>query len=147
MRIPILAATVALVLSSQSSASAADCPSAVTAAALEAHAGATVASCKPEREDGKTHYEVKLTTYHRQEIELDISPDGDILVTEADVELGEVPQAVMTAFHAKYAGVKPRRAEKQIASDGKVTYELKLAGGAKKREATFTAEGDFVEEE
>ena len=129
MRVSVLAAAAVLVLSSERSAAAGNCPSAVTAAALEAHAGATVASCKKGQEKGKTQYEVKLTTYH-----------------DRTVELSAVPQAVMTAFNAKYAGAKPSRAEKQTTPDGRVTYELAFASGKKKQEATFTAEGSFVEE-
>jgi len=147
MRRSITAAAAAFLLLSLRPASAGACPSAVTHAALEAHAGAKITSCKKEQEDGKLQYEVLLTTYHGRKLELDLTPEGKILVTEAQIEPQDVPQVVMTAFHAKYADVKPTRAEQQTAADGSVTYELKFAGAAKAKEATFTAGGLFVEEE
>ena len=127
--------------------SAADCPSAVTAAALKAHAGATVQACKQEKEHGKTQYEVKLGSIDGKQVELDVSPEGNILLTEEYIAIGDVPPAVMTAFSGKYSGAKPTRAEKQTAADGKVTYEIAFVVGTKKKEATFAADGGFIEEE
>jgi hypothetical protein len=126
---------------------AADCPPAVTAAVQKAHAGATIASCKQEQEKGKTQFEVKLAASTGKGIELDVSPDGTILLTEQYVALGDVPPAVMKAFAAKYGPAKPTKAEMQTAADGTITYEFAFAAGTKKKEATFGADGSFVEEE
>jgi hypothetical protein len=124
-----------------------ECPPAVRSAAVKAHPDAAVTACKQEKEHGKTQYEVKLTGKAGEKLELDVSPDGTILLTEEYVDLKNVPPAVMNAFHGKYAGATPTRAEKQTAADGKVSYELAFAVSGKKKEATFTSEGGFVEEE
>jgi hypothetical protein len=124
-----------------------ECPSRIVAAALAPHAGATVVSCNREREHGHTQYEVRLTTKDSARIEVDVSPEGRILLTEERIALGEVPPAVMRALTAKYAAARPSRAERQTAADGKVTYELGWESSGKRKEATFTADGAFVEEE
>lgn len=126
---------------------AAECPPAVKAAVEKAHAGATIASCKQERENGKTQFEVTLAATTGKGMSLDVSPDGTILLTEQYVALSDVPPAVMKAFAAKYGAANPTRAEMQTAADGKVTYELAFAAGTKKKEATFGSDGTFVEEE
>jgi hypothetical protein len=80
-------------------------------------------------------------------VELDISPDGALLKTEETIPVSSVPKPVMSAFDAKYAKAKPQRAEKQTSADGTVTYELAFQTSGKRREATFTDAGKFVEEE
>src|SRR5438270_5132713 len=49
----------------------AGCPQPVTDAVKKAHPEAKIASCKEEKEHGKTQYEVKL-----DKLELDVSPEG-----------------------------------------------------------------------
>jgi ApbE superfamily uncharacterized protein (UPF0280 family) len=147
MGIRIGAATATIYLSLGSLTSAGTCPSAVTAAVHKAHADAAVTSCKQEHEKGKSEFEVKLATAGGQTMDLDVSPDGTILLTEEPVALSAVPAEVMNALGSKYAGAKPTRAEKQTAADGTVTYEIAFAAGMKKKEATFGADGTFVEEE
>ncbi|HEY0511442.1 MAG TPA: PepSY-like domain-containing protein [Thermoanaerobaculia bacterium] len=129
-------------------AAKADCPSAVKEAVLKAHPGAKVTGCKEEKEKGKTQYEVKLATKENQKLEMDISPDGAVLVTEEVVPESSVPPAVMKAFGAKYSKMKAARAEKQTKADGTVTYEIAFKDAkGKKHEATFKEDGTFVEEE
>jgi len=128
-------------------ASASPCPQSVTQAVLKAHAGAVVNACKQETEDGKIQYEVKITLTDGKRAELDVDPEGKILLTEEYVDLAAVPPAVMSAFAAKFPGAKATKAEKQTSADGKMTYELAFGTGAAKKEATFTADGALVEEE
>jgi hypothetical protein len=126
---------------------ASDCPSNVTAAALGAHPGATVLSCKQENEHGRTQYEVRLATKEGVRMELDVSPEGKILLTEERIPLDQVPPAVTRALTERYPAAKPSRAERQTSWDGKVTYELAFQSSGRKKEVTFTADGVFVEEE
>ena len=147
MRLHYVATASVFVLSVAGPLSAGDCPPAVTAAVLKAHAGATIASCKQEQGNGKTQFEVKLAATTGKGIELDVSPDGTILLTEQYVAMNEVPPEVMKAFASKYGAAKPTRGEMQTAADGKVTYEIAFAAGSKKKEATFGSDGTFVEEE
>jgi hypothetical protein len=141
----ILGAVVPLALAPPALAS--PCPEKVTEAVLRAHAGAVVSECKQETEDGVVQYEVTIKLKNGKQAELDVDPGGTILMTEEYVELAAVPPAVMTAFAAKFPGVKATNAAKQTAADGKITYELAAGSGDAKKEATFTADGAPVEEE
>ncbi len=59
------------------------------------------------------------------------------------IELASVPTPVTKAFAARYPKVTATKAEKEVGKDKVVAYELK----ADKLEATFTADGTFLEEE
>jgi hypothetical protein len=125
-----------------------DCPSAVKGAVEKAYPNSKVTGCKQENEKGKVQYEVKLKTKEEQALELDVSPEGSVLLTEQVVAESSVPQAVMTAFGAKYPKMKAARAEKQTKADGAVTYEIAFKDAkGKKHEATFKEDGTFVEQE
>ncbi|HEV3075805.1 MAG TPA: PepSY-like domain-containing protein [Thermoanaerobaculia bacterium] len=129
-------------------AKTAACPAAVKDAALKAYPSAKVTACKEEKEKGKVQYEVKLETKEAKKLELDISPEGAVLLTEETAALDLVPQAVTAAFAAKYPKMKATRAAKQTRPDGTITYELAWRDAQGKRhEATFKDDGTFVEEE
>lgn len=147
MRIAIglLAALSMLAVPSRTHAAA--CPASVTEAALAAHPGATVASCKQEREHGRTQYEVNLAAKEGGTLELDVAADGKILLTEEPISIGDVPAAVTQAFARMYPNVRATGAEKETSADGKITYELAFEASGKKKEATFAADGTFVEAE
>jgi hypothetical protein len=147
MKVHAAAFATIIALSSLVPLAAAECPPAVAAAAQRVHPDATIASCKQEQEHGKTQFEVKLASKDGKAVELDVAPDGTILLTEQYVAISDVPPAVMKAFAAKYGAAKPTKAEMQTAADGKVTYEIAFAAGTKKKEATFASDGAFVEEE
>lgn len=123
------------------------CPGPVTDAVAKAYPGGKTRSCRKEKENGQTQYEVKLTGSDGKALELDVSPEGKILLTEETVAVDTVPKAVQDGFHAKYAGKTFTRAEKQTTASGEVTWELAFSDGAKRHESTFKDDGSFVEEE
>ena len=147
MRLHKLAVAIVVASWSLVPLAAADCPQAVTAAVQKAHPGATVQSCKKEQENGKAQFEVKVAAQTGKGMEIEVSPDGTIILTEQPIEISEVPSAVVDAFAAKYGSAKLTKAEMQTAADGKVAYELAFTAGGKKKEATFGSDGTFVEEE
>jgi hypothetical protein len=118
------------------------CPTAVTDAVAKAFPKAKLASCKPEHEDGRDIFEAKLTKADGGKAEVDIAPDGKILQVEELVPVASLPDAVKKAFATKYPKAKADRAEKQTAG-ADISYEIKFGG----KEATFKADGTFVEEE
>jgi uncharacterized membrane protein YkoI len=128
-------------------AAAADCPEAVKAAALKGHAGATVASCEQEVENGKTQFDVKLTGKGGETLELDVTPDGKVVRTEEPVALTVLPPAVLRSLKAKHPDAKPMRAEKQTDAAGKVVFEISFEADGKTREATIAPDGKLVGEE
>jgi hypothetical protein len=129
-------------------AATAACPAVVKAAALKAYPAAKITACKQEKAKGKVQYEVKLETTEAKKLELDISPEGALLLTEEAAPLDTLPAAVSAAFAARYTKMKAAKADKQTRPDGTITYELawKDAKG-KRHEATFKDDGTFVEEE
>jgi hypothetical protein len=147
MRMQFVVIASAVLLSAVASSAASDCPPAVAAAVQKAHAGVAIASCKQEKENGTAEFEVKLVETAGKRIELDVAPDGTILMTEQSVAVGDVPAAVMKAFAAKYGATAPARAEMQTSAEGTITYELAFPAGTKNKEATFALDGSFVEEE
>jgi hypothetical protein len=125
-----------------------DCPSPVKDAVKKAYPSSKVTACKEEKEKGKTQYEVKIETKEAKKLELDVSPEGSVLLTEQEIAPGSVPKAVLAAFDAKYPKTKAAKAEKQTKADGTITYELAFKDAkGKKHEATFKEDGTFVEEE
>ncbi len=126
---------------------AAECPPSVRTAVEKAHPGAKIAGCKEERERGRLQYEVGITTKEGKKMELDISPEGALLLTEESVPSDAVPEMVKKALAAKYPDAKEIEAEKQTAADGKVSYEIAFKVGNDRKELTFTPDGKLVEEE
>jgi len=124
----------------------ASCPGPVTASVAKRFPGATISSCKAEHEKGHDQFEVKITSDHGN-AEIDVSPDGKILVVEEVVAMETIPAVVMKAFGLKYPKAKPTRAEKQTPAEGAITYEIAFLVADKRHEATFTNDGAFVEEE
>jgi hypothetical protein len=123
------------------------CPAAVKDAVAKAHAGSKIKACKQEKTGDKVQYEVKLKSADGKKIEVDVSPDGAILLTEEEVAASSVPPAVSSAFAARYPKTKATAAEKQTKPDGKIDYEFAFKVKGKKKEATFDEVGAFVSEE
>jgi hypothetical protein len=142
MRIALVA-----VLLVATSAAHADCPAAVTSAVTKAVADGTIRSCRAETEDGRAQFEVVVDSKARGKLEIDVLPDGTIDQIEEKIDVSALPDAVTKAFAAKYPGATPTRAEKQTHGDGKISFEVAFTAKTGKKEATFTADGTFVEEE
>ena len=124
-----------------------ECPAAVTAAIAKAFPKSTVNKCKAEREHGHDQFEVKITKDGGGAAEVDVAPDGKILQVEEKIALDQVPVAVAKAFAARYPKAKLESAEKQTPATGARSYELAFTGDKGRKEATFTEDGKFVEEE
>ncbi len=137
-----LGLVLALVLVTPPAVAAPGCPTAVTDAIAKAFPKAKIVRCKAEKERGHDQFEVRVTKADTGKAEVDVAPDGTILQVEETIAPDALPAAVKKAFAAKYPKAKAARAEKQTAGTS-VSYEI--AFGAK--EATFKADGTFVEEE
>lgn len=142
-----LAAVVAL-FAGPALVAAGNCPVAVTKAALGAHPKAKVTACRAESEHGRAQYSVTLAVDASRSLELDVSPEGKVLLTEERLAVEALPKSVREAFAAKYPGAKASRAEKEVTAEGAVSYELAFSDArGKKHEATFHEDGSFVDEE
>jgi|SRR5882724_7132454 len=125
----------------------ADCPAAVKTAIEKAFAKSTINNCKAEKEHGHDQFEVKLTKADGTKAEVDVSPAGKILQIEEKIDVAKLPAAVTKAFAARYPKAKIDGAEKQTPAEGKPTYEVAFATDAGRKEATFSEDGKFIEEE
>jgi hypothetical protein len=128
-------------------ATATACPEAVKQAITKDFPDSSVTGCKAEHEDGHDQFEVKLTKKGGEKVEVDVAPDGAILQTEEGIALDKVPAKVTAGFAAKYPNAKPTTAEKQVRTGKGSFYELAFTADGKTKEATFSEEGSFVEEE
>lgn len=123
------------------------CPTVIKTSLDKAFPHAKLGTCKAEREKGHVQFEVKLVKTDGNAVEVDVAADGKILQVEEKVALDQVPVVVMKAFGAKYPTGKASMAEKQTPATGPATYEVAFTVDKTKKEATFTADGKFVEEE
>jgi acyl-CoA synthetase (NDP forming) len=111
------------------------CPKVIIDAIAKAYPKASVKTC---HEEGK-NFEARLTS---PDIEVELTADGAIVEVEEKIAVDKLPDAVKKAFAARYPKAKAERAEKQTAGKT-VSYEIAFGT----TEATFTADGTFVEEE
>jgi hypothetical protein len=107
----------------------------------------TITKCKAEHEDGRDQFEVKVVKADGAKAEVDVAADGKLLQIEERVPVDKVPAVVMTAFAAKYPKAKVDVAEKQTPAEGQPSYELGFSTDGGRKEATFSEDGTFVEEE
>ena len=119
----------------------------VKAAVVKAFPDSTINKCKAENDHGKNIVEVKLTRKDGSKVEVDVGEGGKILQTEEKIAIDKVPAPVMKAFTAKYPKAKTTGAEKQ-SGEKSTSYEIAFTvDGGGKKEATFSEDGKFVEEE
>jgi hypothetical protein len=123
------------------------CPQPVVDAIARSVPSSTITACKAAREHDRNLFEVKVTKADHGKLEIDVAPDGAILLIEEQVAVDQVPAAVMKAFAAKYPRSKVVDAEKQTPTGGTPRYELAFTTASGRKEATFTQDGAFVGEE
>ena len=119
------------------------CPTAVSDAAKKAFPDATISKCVAE----KSIFEVVMKKKDKSRVELDVNAKGEIEQIEEIVPVSSVPAAVTKAFSARYPKSSLMRAEKQTKADKSISYEVAFKVGTAMKEATFKADGTFVEEE
>lgn len=126
-------------------------PKAVLEAVKARFAGAEIIGAEKETEEGKTVYEVsvRLKGHH---IDVSLTPEGEIVLFEREIDDGDLPKAVARALEDRY----PRSAHKVVEEIVKVEkkeeklayYEVKLSTAGKKSiEVQVTPEGKIVKEE
>jgi uncharacterized membrane protein YkoI len=126
--------------------SRASCPAAVTGGVRKAFPRATIEACQAGHERGRDIFEVKATKATGERVEVDLAPDGTILQIEEKIAVDALPDAVKKAFAARYPGSKASGAEQQTAGKD-VRYEIAFQTDHGRKEATFSRDGSFVEEE
>jgi len=108
--------------------------------------GAKLTDAVKESENGKTTYEVELE-YKDQEYTVSATADGKITEIEREIEIDDLPKAVVDAIKKKYPGAEMEGAE-EITVDDKTTYEVVIETADEKDvEVTVDASGKIVKEE
>jgi hypothetical protein len=138
---------IALAVLAVPAAASTTCPDPVKAAVEKVFPKSKLLACKAEKEHGRDQFEAKITKADGGQAELDVTPDGKVLQIEEAIAVDQVPAVVRDAFAKRYKGAKIERAERQQPTGGKTSYELAFATDKGRKEATFSEDGTFVEEE
>ena len=132
-----------LLLSASASAQklkAAQVPTAVVAGFNQHFAQAK--EVKWEKEDG--NYEAEFEQGKAEQSAL-LNASGELLETETELPVAQLPAPVRAALASRYAGCKITEAAKIVAAGtGAVTYEAEIVKSGKKQDVLFDAEGQEV---
>jgi len=124
-----------------------DAPKAVRDAVEGRFHGATVATTERETENGKINFEVNLTHKDRK-YEMHIQEDGTIKAIEKEINLKDVPEAVLKAVKEKYPAAAIQAAmEVNKVKDRQETrdhYLIAVKIGDKKKEIAISLDGKAV---
>ena len=119
----------------------ASAPGPILAAFKAAYPHATMKSAAAEKENGKVIWEVE-STENGLGRDLLYALDGSVLEIEEEVPSARLPAAVTAAVKAQYPSARIVKGER-VTRGATVTYELQLAGAAKKS-IELTPEGKLV---
>lgn len=116
-------------------------PAAVKKAADMAAPGVTWHHASKET---KTIYELTGKNAHGREVEVEVTPEGEVIEIETAIPLSEVPKVALDAFKAKYPHFKATGAE-SVEEGGKVVaYDILTRKGHKSVEYRVSPDGKTV---
>ncbi len=121
-----------------------DLPSAVLKAAKKAYPEAKIVGAARETEDGETIYEVEMKLDGKS-IDLDIDDQGEIEAVEKEIEVEDLPKAVIKAAAKKFPKGKIEKVEEVTDEDDVVVYELTIAAKGKSTEVVMSPNGKVLE--
>jgi hypothetical protein len=124
-----------------------DAPKAVRDAIQGRFPGAKVVTTERETENGQVNFEVNLT-YKDRKYELHIQEDGTISAIEKEIQLNDVPEAVIKAVKVAYPEATIQGAmEVSKVKDKKETpdhYLIAVKTGNKQKEIAVSLAGKLV---
>jgi hypothetical protein len=124
-----------------------DAPKAVRDAIEGRFPGAKVSTTERETENGKVNFEVNLTHKDRK-YEMHIHEDGTISAIEKEIQLKDVPDAVLKAVKGAYPDATIQGGmEVSKVKDKKETpdhYLIAVKIGDKKKEIAFSLDGKTI---
>jgi len=125
----------------------ADLPKAVTEAIKKRFPNAEIKSAEKGEEDGKPIFEASIKS-DRHDIDVTLSPNGEILSFEKAVKEKDLPKAVSESLSEKYPHATIKLVEEVWEHDKLTGYEATIVTSDKKKIAiTFDPAGKLVEEE
>jgi uncharacterized membrane protein YkoI len=125
----------------------ADLPRSVSDAVKARFKDAKVKSAEKGTEDGKPIYEVSITSDERN-IDVTLSPKGEILSFEKTLLPSDRPKAMMRSLNTKYPGSSIKLIEEVWERDKKTGYEGTIITSDKKTvEVTFDPHGRLIKKQ
>jgi uncharacterized membrane protein YkoI len=122
-------------------------PKAVVKAARKAFPEAKIVGASKEIEDDETIYEV-LMKLDGKSIDLAIDDEGEIEEIEREIEVEDLPRAVIKAARAKFPEGKIVKVEEVSDEDDMVVYELAIESkGEKSIEVVMSPNGKILDDE
>jgi uncharacterized membrane protein YkoI len=122
-------------------------PKVVVKAAKKAFPDAQIVGAAKETEDGETIYEVMMKLEGKS-IDLAIDDEGEIEEIEREIEVEDLPRAVIKAARKKFPEGKIAKVEEVSDEDDKVVYELAIEmKGGKTIEVVLSPNGKILKDE
>jgi uncharacterized protein (DUF2147 family) len=112
-------------------------PAAAKAAFSKAHPGITGTW---EKEKG--NYEIEFKDAGKK-MSCVIDKSGNIIETETDIAVTELPATVLTYMKEHYKGAKIKEAARIVKGNGEINFEAEVNG----KDVVFDANGKFIKEE
>ena len=116
---------------------AADVPAVVKTAFAKKYPNITKVKWDKENENYEASFDL-----NKVDCSVLFDANGNIIETEVEIELNELPKGVLDYVKARYAGKKAKEAAKITDAKGNVTYEVELKG----MDVLFDSEGKFIKE-
>ena len=126
-------------------------PKAVVDAVKARFPDAEIKGAEKETEDGKTYYELEILN-KKDEIDVELTPDGDIAEIEKEIEYKDLPKAVSKALEDKYPKAEFDEVEEVTKVEKKTEklafYEVQVKTADKKHlEVEVDPDGKILNEE
>lgn len=93
---------------------------------------------------GTAVYEVEIEVSDDHEIELTFDSEGNLLFTETEIKISDLPAAVSAGVSANYADYTIEEASKLDLGIGGSQYEVELKKGSSHLEVLFDADGTKI---
>lgn len=113
-----------------------DVPPVIKDAFMKAHPNAKVDKWEKEG----NNYEVEFTD-NKTESSVDLGPNGQILETESEITVAQLPKAVSDYCTKNMPGKKIKEASKIVDASGKISYEAEVD----EADYIFDSNGTFLE--
>jgi hypothetical protein len=126
-----------------------DVPGPVLGAVAKKYPNAKMKKFETEQDEGKPIFEVQVTS-GKDQISIDVSPEGKILAEETVIKPSDLPAPVKAGLAAsKYKTWKLAKAEKVIENekDDSPAYEVVVQQKKEKVEVVFDKDGKITKEE
>lgn len=134
----LLAAMFSLTFANAQKVSYKEVPTVVKSALQKSYPNAKEIKWEKEKDNYEAEFEVNETDYS-----ILIDASGNIIETEIEIEIDELPANAKAYISKNYAGQKIKEAAKITDSKGVVTYEAEIKG----KDLIFDSNGNFIKEE